>query len=185
MLEENRLEMERLRARWETEQGQTLIRDVLNAMTTNLPWTPLLRNQLPDVVEVENGRDLRGAPLGASNLSGLQLRDVRFDFADLRRAVLERADLRGSDLTYADLREAQLASANFEGCLMPKVDLRDADLSGARLARAVLAGANLENATFLKADCSYTTFLGANTSGAIFQGAVLQNSRFGEFAKEE
>jgi uncharacterized protein YjbI with pentapeptide repeats len=67
--------------------------------------------------------DLQNLSLDHADLTELTLRKASLRSADLRGANLQGADLSGSDLSYADLRGANLTNA----------DLSDANLSGANL----------------------------------------------------
>src|SRR5207253_5573710 len=62
---------------------------------------------IPFADEVENRRDLRGAPLGGASLPGVDLRHTNLDFASLASANLEGARFGGASLNYADLRRSE------------------------------------------------------------------------------
>ncbi|NET50486.1 MAG: hypothetical protein F6K09_17680 [Merismopedia sp. SIO2A8] len=51
-----------LKSRWETQEMQTALSQVVLAIQSNRPWSDFLL-KLPDIEEVFSGRDLRGAPL--------------------------------------------------------------------------------------------------------------------------
>ena len=96
------------------------------------------------------------------NLSGADLKE-----AVLVKAELERADLSGADLRYANLRRARLAGANLSGAKLNHANLPGADLRGCNLQGADLSGANL-----LLAD-----FTGADLTGANLTNAHIENTR--------
>jgi uncharacterized protein YjbI with pentapeptide repeats len=86
------------------------------------------------IIMMESGgweADLSGAVLEGANLSGMDLRFVKFQRADLREAnlsdtMLYRAQLNGSDLRRASLKRARICEANLSGA-----DLRETDLHAA------------------------------------------------------
>jgi len=76
------------------------------------------------------GGDFREADLGFISFEGGDLRECRFDKADMRRV-----NLRGADLGGAVMRESYLKGADLSGA-----DLTGADLTGAYLHNARLVG---------------------------------------------
>lgn len=66
--------------------------------------------------------------------------------ADLRYAMLSKADLQGATLSGASLRRATLSEANLHGARLSEANLTEAMLSGANLTRANLSYANMNNA---------------------------------------
>lgn len=72
--------------------------------------------------------------------------------ADLRNAVLNRAEFKDADLTETNLQGAELRRASFDGAILRRTNLREADLQNA----------NLENADFLLT----AQLAGANVAGA-------------------
>jgi uncharacterized protein YjbI with pentapeptide repeats len=119
--------------------------------------------------------DLRGAQLGAADLSGVDLRGARLDGAHLAGAVLSRTNLRGASLDGADLTRATLTGASLEAA-----SLKGARLTGAHLEFAVLKQAKLEGAD-LRSACLYrTTFADADLRAARFSrtAALLQGARW-------
>ncbi len=96
------------------------------------------------------------------NLSGADLKE-----AVLVRAELEGADLSGADLRYANLRRARLAGANLNGARLNHANLPGADLRGCNLRNADLSGANLLLADFTDADLTGADLAGAHTENTI------------------
>jgi hypothetical protein len=86
--------------------------------------------------------------------------------ANLRGAILSRADLRG-----ADLREAYLGGAN-----LFETNLREANLSGADLSRADLFEANLRGADLSRADLHEAILSRADLNGANLHEAILNRA---------
>ncbi len=82
--------------------------------------------------------------------------------ADLRGAVLSRADLFGADLSCAKLSSANLYGAILNGANLTGTDLRSADLSCANLIDATLSGADLTGA-----DLSEAWLQGVDLTGAV------------------
>ncbi len=99
---------------------------------------------------------------------GLNLSQVDFEKANLRRAGLYGADLSEANLRGADLSEASLGEANLRGA-----NLRGANLQWAALYRANLQGANLAGADLSKANLRGADLSGANLRGANLEGALL------------
>ncbi len=130
------------------------------------------------------GADLRGRFLEHASFENANLRDARFDGADLSRASFLRADLRGASfvgcqLQVANFQDADLCLASLAGC-----HLEGTHFSGARLVRADLSGAKLVGAQFRQADLTdasfrnahflRTSFSNSNLARADFQGAELR-----------
>jgi hypothetical protein len=170
-----------LRARWVTPAAVSILEQVTSALREARPWAALIA-QLPRGAEVENGRDLRGAPLGRFTLEGIDLRDCALGFAELDRGRFSGTDFRGSELAYATLTAASLTRANFEACLMPFARLDRASLVEAVLVRAVLSGASLVGADCSRADLRGAILMGTVTDGAILDDALVEGARFLKFA---
>lgn len=125
--------------------------------------------------------DLTNTNLYRIDLSGLNLPNTDFAFADMQLANLREANLfraRGyqvnlskASLTRANLGEARLAEANLSNChfhetnlvsaTMKKSNLGGAEFFEAKLQAARLDEANLSGARFERSDLSDTYFLGA------------------------
>jgi uncharacterized protein YjbI with pentapeptide repeats len=96
------------------------------------------------VARLERGeRNCAKAKLAYARFSGIALRWVILDGADLRGACFDDCDL-----SFASLRGANLAGASFQGAILDtailqEAVLREADLRGANLARATLTGVDL------------------------------------------
>jgi uncharacterized protein YjbI with pentapeptide repeats len=97
-----------------------------------------------------------------ASIAGL---DIRKDFAgaDLKNAVLSKADLRGcnfsrADFTSADLSYADLTEANLQGANFSLANLQYADLRSANLENAIFTEANLSGATLLYANIKDANF---------------------------
>ncbi|WP_206080283.1 pentapeptide repeat-containing protein [Pacificoceanicola onchidii] len=137
-------------------------------------------------------RDLRGADLSFSQMTGADLRRAQLDGAWMVGAVLEEADLRGARFGYTDLSEANLVGAT----LIPKIEttarinLRRADLRGAVLSSnpdesqeifgdfraANFDGARLEGrftGRFGNASETFFSMRGADVSGAYIENALM------------
>ena len=96
------------------------------------------------------------------NLSGADLKE-----AMLVKAELEGADLSRADLRYANLRRARMAGANLSGALMNHANLPGADLTGCNLRGADLSGANLLLTNLTDADLT-----GANLTNAHIENTI-------------
>ena len=111
------------------------------------------------------GLPAAGIDLHAAVLVGADLRDGRFEGANLSGADLSEACLRRCGLRGATLARAKLAHADLSGCDLRDADLREADLSHAVIDATVLLGADLR---------------GANLAGArITSFAWNRRTRFG------
>jgi uncharacterized protein YjbI with pentapeptide repeats len=85
---------------------------------------------------------LDGAPLAATDLAGVDLRQGHLSGVRLDLSGLTGANLAGADLTGANLTNANLIAANLTGANLTGADLRGADLREADLTEANLRGAN-------------------------------------------
>ena len=122
------------------------------------------------------------------DMTGIDLRDTSFPFADfkgarltksdLSGAILERADLTGAELSYAKLSGAQLLKAKLRGADLTGADLRGADLSGADLSGADLQGANLEGAVLYQSLIANAKLADARLSGAQYEPRGLPASEW-------
>jgi uncharacterized protein YjbI with pentapeptide repeats len=108
-----------------------------------------------------SGANLSGAVLGACHLRQADLRGANLSGADLSSSGegtagtrLDEADLRGAILTRANLQQTLLAGANLEGANLEEADLRRANLANANLRKADLRGAKLDDTQLDGADLS-------------------------------
>lgn len=161
---------ERLIERWSTPAGRRTLQRVLEDLHADAGLNmPALLDELAHTEEVEDGLDLRFAPLESQQLDELNLYAC-----DLTGAMLS-----GSSMQRTDVRDALLAGANLEGvdlrgAYLSSTDLTGANLKGARLDEAMLDGANLSGASLLGASCQ-----GAFLSGAVLDGADLRRANLG------
>ncbi|MBE8519242.1 pentapeptide repeat-containing protein [Amycolatopsis sp. H6(2020)] len=120
----------------------------------------------------------RGTPPRRTTEYPLDLRGVRLPEANLRGALLRRADLgdhaelTGATLAGADLREARLAQATLINANLTDVVLAGADLRGARV-----VGADLSGAILTGADLTEATFTGAILIGADLRATDLSRTK--------
>lgn len=170
-----------LRARWNSPEAQGVLKCVLKALRERRPWT-VRRGAVPHVEEVENCRDLRGAPLSGLDLPKADLTNSAMEFVDVRGANLSEADLRGSELNFADLSGADFSGANMEGTRLQRAVCLATNFSGAYMVSALLTGSDLGEANFTGANLRDALLFGANIDGAIFIGADMTNTRFGQFS---
>ncbi|MCX5056328.1 pentapeptide repeat-containing protein [Streptomyces sp. NBC_00201] len=108
----------------------------------------------------------------------IDLRGVRLDDIDLRRANLGGANLAGAVLSHSNLEGSVLSGADLHGAVLNATVLTGADLSNARLdsARlraAVLVSADLRNASLHKADLRKADLTDADLGGADLSAAEL------------
>jgi uncharacterized protein YjbI with pentapeptide repeats/5-methylcytosine-specific restriction endonuclease McrA len=115
--------------------------------------------------------DLREAKFNFANLIDATLTYADLTKAKLRYAVLTDADLTNADLTHADLSRATLRIADFSDA-----DLSNADLSNADLWKADLTGATLSKATLRGADLSGTDLSDTDLRSADLRDANLHGT---------
>jgi uncharacterized protein YjbI with pentapeptide repeats len=122
------------------------------------------------------------------DLADAYLTSDEFPSAQLRRAILSKADLSrvsfiGRNLREIDLSGANLTDVHFGGIELPQANLRSATLLRANLNGAILDEALLDNANFqyadlrqvrfFKAQCKKTDFRNAQMTFSVFAGANL------------
>jgi len=122
-------------------------------------------------------RELPGA-----DLSGAKLRDARFSYADLTKAVFAAADARrvkfisaklaGATFDAANLTEADFTNADASGASFRGADLRRARFYRTNLKGADLTGAATDQADLLNADLSGATWIDGKTICA--EGSISQ-----------
>lgn len=96
--------------------------------------------------------------LAATDLSGAQLRDTRFN----------RSNLDGSNLSAVDAHRAKFISASMKNVIFDNAHLTESDFTKA----------NLQGASFVRADLRRTRLFRANLRGANFTGARLTAADF-------
>jgi hypothetical protein len=171
---------EQLETRWVTPLG----RDILARVVADLHEEgglnlPAILSELEGSDEIEDGLDLRYAPLEGEHLDEVNLYAVSLTGAFLSGSRMQKVDLRDATLDGvifegADLRGAYLSNCDLGGAL-----LKGANLSGAMLDSTNLAGANLVGST-----CIETYFSGSNLDGADLRGANLNQADFSETATQ-
>lgn len=178
------------------------VRDIVAALTTATPKTPL---------------DLSGRNLTDLDLSKLDLQSAKFDSTNLFGVNLSSSDLRNVSMTGVTLDRAQLTNSNFNNAnlrgariLIPAIhialdsyiwhaptfrqaNLQDAWLSGnfdgtdfgaanlegvrfgilSSLERCEFSGSNLKNSEFARARLTYARFVRADLRNANFRDAEL------------
>lgn len=122
--------------------------------------------------------DFSGASLKNAGLFASQLREAKFDRADLSGARIT-ADLSGASLRDAKLRSADLAadmknqSMGLMRAILKSADARGADFDSANLTRTDLQFGKFAGANFTRASLE-----GAEAAGADFRGAILDQANF-------
>ena len=109
-----------------------------------------------------------GESLARRDLTGADLKGLRFAEADLREALLEGADLSDCDFTGADLAGAVLTRANVKGARFEDTKLVGANLGFTEASGVRFAGANLRDAVLYKARLDGAQLAGADLTGAEF-----------------
>jgi uncharacterized protein YjbI with pentapeptide repeats len=141
-----------------------------------------LLNGLPYREEVENGRDLRGLSMGASDMD---LTGTNFAYGSMSsffhckliNCVFdgcrgERASFH-DDVTSSSFVRAKLRACYFDESIATKCDFSSARLRGSYFQKTDLRGSR-----FVDADCRGCSFAGANLLGCDFRGANLEQAVF-------
>ncbi len=139
-----------------------------------------------------------GANAQVASVTGPQLNEAKFRYAeaygiflanahlwqsDFEGAYLSEADLRGADLGHSDLRRAvldgallsgaNLNGARLDGAMLARSDVRWANLSYASLANSTLVDSRLDGATLYDAGMSSAALARASLEKADLRGAIL------------
>jgi uncharacterized protein YjbI with pentapeptide repeats len=133
------------------------------------------RRQLPPdgLRELDLTRvDLRRARLDYANFHG-----ARLDYANLQGAWLADANLQDAWLVGANLEHAALSHANFQDAQLDNANLQHAHLDNTNLQRAVLSDANLQQAWLFRTNLQGAELFRANLQGAGLAGANLQDAQ--------
>jgi uncharacterized protein YjbI with pentapeptide repeats len=174
----------RLRDRWQASAARARLQAALDAARQGLDVGPCLAG-VAGVLEVEGGRDLRGAPLSGCDLAGANLADANLGYAELVGTNLRGVRLCRADLTEANLSGARLDGADMDLCMALFANLEGASLARSRLVRANLMGACLRAANLEGADLRWANLMGASLDGARLEHANLEHARLDSFAPEE
>lgn len=175
-------EMMRLRARWRAPSAKVRLDAALEALRQGNDFGRCLTD-VDGVIEVEGGRDLRGAPLSGYELDDMDLADTHLEYAELAGASLCRTRLTRADISGANLNGARVDEADMEFCTALFANLEGTSLIQAKLTRANLMGARLGAANLNGADLRWANLLGAQLDGANVQGANFENARLDSFAQ--
>ena len=106
-------------------------------------------------------------------LTGADLADSTFDFADLTGAELTNANLMASSFVSANLMAARLVDASVGDANMAFVDASSANFASADLGGTTWLGAKLVGANLVNASLRDIHLEEANLSSAVFCGNVL------------
>ncbi len=125
------------------------------------------------------GDDFEGRALpGARDLRGIDLRGAKVGAIDLSRAWLQYARLDGASLEGARLSGAWLvfasaAAVRLDGARLDGASLEWSNFAGAKMTRADLRYANLHGAVLAGADLRAVNARGVNWRGCDHEGAML------------
>lgn len=139
-------------------------------MNTKIQTIRKLRHPENKIAQAALAELRANGSLTAGILSGLNLRHVHFQYADLTEAVI-----RNADLSLADLRWANLSAADLSGAQLNKANLYRADFSQANLQAANLIQANLQGALNLSEDQLRQAH---SLRGAVMPDGCLYDGRF-------
>jgi uncharacterized protein YjbI with pentapeptide repeats len=136
--------------------------------------------------------DLRNTNLQGNDLSKLNFRGARFDFAQMQAADLTGAQMQGADLIGAQLQGATLIAAQMQGADLMDAQMQRANLTTAQMHGAYLVNAQMQGAYLIAAqmqavslvaeqmqgaDLSFAQMQGADLSFAQMQGANLRRAQ--------
>jgi uncharacterized protein YjbI with pentapeptide repeats len=136
----------------------------------------LRRKGASGIVRIDSA-DLRGADLRDAILIRADLNRVNLTGADLSEAYLLRVHLRQTNLSRANLSEAYLSEGDLRLANLSRADLSRADLTATELGHADLSSANLSRADLSSADLSRADLRRANLSKANLSGANLLRAK--------
>jgi hypothetical protein len=121
----------------------------------------------------------RRANLMLKNYEGQMLAESIFEACNLREAKFQNANLEGSNFWLAELTQADFRGADLRRANLDSVKARGADFRGADLRGANLCGANLTDADFRGADLRGANLRGAEMQCTEFRGADLRGAQVG------
>jgi uncharacterized protein YjbI with pentapeptide repeats len=145
-----------------------------------------LTNQLLKVInysnciEIETFNHILGQFLSGANLSKIDLRGTRLNFADFSFAFLGEISLIHAELQQTSFNHAYLSDANFSYSNLQAAKFQGANLNGANLSYANLSFANLSGAFLIDAKLIDTNFNHANLSYTNLTGAKLNSANLVE-----
>lgn len=173
-----------LQARWLSEHGRAVIKDMLDDLrergetwllaTNHFAASSIARNGIPTITD-SYVVDLRGINFDGYDLSGLDL-----CFMDLSHASFQ-----GGTLTRTCFQRSDLSFANFSHSIMP-----EADLLQVHAHKAVFDHCVLEGAMMMASDLTSSTFRHANLQRVVMDNSYVTGchfktakTRFASFAK--
>ena len=126
----------------------------------------------------------------ASDLAGCNFTGACLDKANLREAVLEKANFTGTSISMCDFSEANLHEAVFnraqgERPMFMKTDLAQADLSNAGFYEGTMLKARLTSATLQGSNLYGVEFMNATVGGTDFFAAILDQTKLRDWRPEE
>lgn len=126
--------------------------------------------------------DLSMNDLQDADLTGVSVRDGKFDASALKGSDLSTSDLVNSSYKCSDLRDvrfegANLSGAKFDMSALPNVRFDGADLSGARFNMS-----DLTNTSFEGADLTGAKFNMSDLRNVSFKNCILDNTNFSSSA---
>lgn len=176
-------------ARWETEDGKERLAAVVRTIRAGYTnWEESLKD-FTGVDEVQNGRDLRYAPLMSLTL----VKDYTGEGADLSCTQLEGADFRGAGLSFANFqlshvtktnfRNANLDHASFEKASLNDVDMGFASLQFTTFRYSKLNKVGMASSIGHRADFQSAELVGVvgtwcKLTESIFSSTTLQDCEF-------
>jgi len=124
----------------------------------------------------------RDEPVAGMDCTGKDLREVRWDRAQVSGSQFDGADLRGASLSGAQLEnasfnDARLDQADLSDTRLINCDFNNATLSGARLSHAQIVNADFMEADLSRADLSEANLINAELMDARLEGATWMDGR--------
>jgi uncharacterized protein YjbI with pentapeptide repeats len=151
--------------------------DLSNARLYRTNFSAVKANPISGLIPPRN---LCGAKLNRSNLTGANLTEANLCDTELRGANLRGATLNYAAFNSADLREADLSNAYLERIEFGGANLSGVNLSESNLRFAFFMYADLSNANLYKADLKRAKLQYANLTSASLNGADIINAKLDE-----
>ena len=153
------------------DTGSSHTRAAVAGMTTD-DWTALLRESVPASTSTGGVHPEQPVSLFEANLAWMDLTNVNFEGADLRRSLMEGCNLAGARFDHAQMDHANLRSARLTGASLRAVTLTSGVFQGADLRGAALHDARLRRVIFCDANLTGAQFTGANLDEADLRWAT-------------
>jgi len=147
-----------------------MIKNIIHKISNYIAKRSLCRKIRKKKIDV---KFLQGVDLSCMNLSELDIRGAKLEFASLIKTNLKNTILQGAVIKHAYLQGADLSGASLVYVNFSGADLRGAKLIGANLCNADFTGTDLTNANLTDIKIDRTT----NFTGAIMINVIVDMER--------